>query len=225
MEIRKIIIFGAEIIRGENASSGIDIALDMGFNVTIFNVISKRNYESLAYDIENIFLRFPKITGISCIQLISSGLNSDDIQRFMLSPAEFVSFAETVSFLCAFGYKVEILENPLAHAVISYLGKNWIGKMPHLVRAGRSFLHSDLSLTHAHSVRNNVGTYTKGMLRKVIESKEYTDSTDCDQDICPECEYNSYCRESGMLRPSEKFRSAFESYFCKDVFSYASREK
>jgi sulfatase maturation enzyme AslB (radical SAM superfamily) len=217
-----------EYWRGDNtwhtATNGLLTALDTEFPVTVFNVVSRKNLESIANDTSSLIRSYPSLQAITFIQLIRTKDECDDIREYILKPEDFITFVRSTSFLSLYGYPVHILENPLAVAVARFMGMPWFPTASPLERAGHIFLHSDRSLTHAHSVHEQSSYYSPGSLSDIINSETYLKGTIQDTQICPSCEYKYFCRAADMCRPSEWFRTYEKTLFCKDVFHHALHE-
>jgi sulfatase maturation enzyme AslB (radical SAM superfamily) len=214
--------------RGDNtwhmAIKGLSSALDAEFPVTVFNVVSRKNLESIANDTSSLIRSYPSLRAVTFIQLIRTQDECDDIREYILKPEDFITFVKSTSFLSLYGYPVHILENPLAVAVARFMGISWFPAASPLEREGHIFLHIDRSLTHAHSVREHSSYYSPGSLSDIVNSETYLKSTMQDTQICPSCEYRKFCLGAGMCRPSEWFRTYENTFFCKDVFDHALHE-
>ena len=204
----------------ERAIKGIRLALAAGIKVQIFTTVRRSLTPLLARFADDIFQKLPAIQGLTLIQLIKPAGNAQDISRELLDPNEFIDLVKQSAWLNSYGYRVDILNNPLANICAQLLEMPWLPVSHPLYRSGSICVRSDGRLTHSHSSEEHFGKYTPGSLPKILSSPAYTRATDSDDIFCAKCAHFDICRSNRMLRPSEKHRATDNHYpFCRHVLN------
>lgn len=208
----------------EKACTGITNALEYNLDISIFTSVGKSLLPDLPKFVEFVFENFKNIKVLTLIQMIRVTDDIFDMSNEVLSPEEFIKFVQTVSMLNLYGYKLEILENPLAFITALKLGMKWIPQSPPLHRSGRIIIMANNEIGLAHSTRFSLGKYNPGILNKIVNSNEYKSSIAADKKICPKCLFYEICSNNNMLRPSEWYRDMIEDVpYCKRVLSLFSK--
>ncbi len=212
-------------VRGRSfgaARGGIENALAAGIDVFIFTSIGKSLLPELPKFAEFLFTSYTAIKELTLIQLIRVHGDALDLSEELLAPEDFISMVRMTALLSLYGYRVTVLQNPLATVASRALNMPWIAPALPLHRSGGVFVMADGSITLAHSTRESFGQYEPGSLGTVIASEEYLAAVGHDDAACGECRFLALCREHGMTRPSEWFRSmGTPGQFCRDVLSLA----
>ena len=206
------------------AIRGISNALGIGVRVTIFTVARKKLLNRLPHFAEYLFKEMPTIDDLTVIQMIRVPEDCLDLASEMLQPEDFIQLIQILALLNLYGYRISILENPLAKVAAERIGLPWLALPPPLYRNGKIVLMADASLTLAHSSRESLGIYKPGMLSNVLVSESYHQKTTSDTVICPFCEFYGSCSKHGMIRPSEWYRDTGDTIpFCQRVLSMIER--
>lgn len=203
------------------AIAGLERALAAGIRVSVFTPVGRRLVPHLPRFAEFLFREYPGIQDLFLIQLVRVPGDVFDLSDELLSPEDFVSMVRTAALLNLYGCRVNVLQNPLAVAATRAMGMPWLAPAPHLHRGGGVIIMADLSITLAHSTRESFGAYAPGMLEAVLGSEQYVSAVSPDDAACGGCGFLALCRENGMLRPSEWFRSMGSEYFCREVLALA----
>ncbi len=203
------------------AIAGLEQALAAGLTVSIFTSVGKRLVPQLPRFAEFLFRKYPGIQDLTLIQLIRVPGDAIDLSGELLAPGDFIAMVRAAALLNLYGCRVNVLQNPLAVAVSRAMGMPWLAPAPHLHRGGGIIVMADLSITLAHSTRESFGAYAPGMVGTVLASQEYLDAVAPDDNACAGCGFLAICRENGMIRPSEWFRSMGSEYFCREVLALA----
>jgi MoaA/NifB/PqqE/SkfB family radical SAM enzyme len=216
-------------IRGEGswnmAVKGISLALAAGLNLEVFTSAGRSLLPELPRFAEWLYGEFPGIQFLKLIQLIRVTGDEMDLSEELLAPENFIALVKTAALLNLYGRRVSVLDNPFASAVAARLGMPWIPQALPLHRAGRIVVMADLSITHSHSSRVVLGTYSPGALEKVFRSSAYHDMAGPDTETCPRCRHMDICRAHEMIRPSEWYRDMHpEVPYCKRVMGIISRQ-
>jgi len=212
-----------ERVRGEGsfdkACNGLYNALEAGVKTSVYTTVGKGIMPQLSRFTEWLFNVFSRIERLILIQLVRVHDDALDLSYELLAPGDFIVLVKTAAMLnLYFDRRISILENPLAAVAASLLEMPWLPKTPPLLRDGRIVVMANNSITCAHSVRQTIGVYSRGMLGKALVSNEYRDSVSVDEATCPQCRFLGPCRDAGMLRPSEPFREIDEAVpYCKRV--------
>lgn len=185
---------------------GIDRALHAGMSVFIYTTARKSLLSDLPDFVLGAYKRFPGIRGLTFIQLIRVKNDVFDLSGELFDPDDFLSLVKMASLLNVFGYKVEILNNPLTAAASQLLGIWGIPRSAPLHRAGDLIVMADRSIAAAHSTQQSLGRYEPGILKSILSSDEYRVTVEPDRETCPACKYSSLCAEKGMLHPSKWYR-------------------
>ena len=206
----------------KRAADGLTRALDAGLDAEVFTAAGKGLLPCLPDFTEFVFRRFPRVRQLTLIQLIRVALDAFDLSGELMDPADFMRFVRTCGFLNLRGFRVHILENPLARVVADALGMPWFpGSLP-LSRSGRLVIMADLAMTLSHSSREPVGLYEPGAIQRVLSSEPYARLVAPDEEVCPTCRHFSMCRNNELTRPSEWYRDMHpEVPFCKRVLAIA----
>lgn len=207
------------------ARSGIEEALAAGIGLFIFTSIGKSLLPELPRFAEFLFTSYPEIKELTLIQLIRVHGDALDLSEELLSPEDFISMVRMTALLNLYGYRVTVLQNPLATAASRALNMPWVAPALPLHRSGGVIVMADGSITLAHSTRESFGAYGPGAIAKVLASDEYRKASGPDDEGCAGCAYLALCRENGMVRPSEWFRSmGAQGRFCREVLALAVPE-
>lgn len=202
------------------AARGIRTALDAGVRVTIFTVARRGLLDRLPHFAEFLFNEMDGINELTMIQMIRVRDDARDLVSDLLQPEDFIQLVQTMALLNLYGYRISVLENPLAKVAAERMGMPWLALTPPLYRSGKIVLMADGSLTLAHSSREPLGRYRPGMLKTVLVSEHYHQMIGPDTRVCPLCEFRSYCYGNGMIRPSEWFRDSGDiAPFCQRVMN------
>ncbi len=200
------------------ATRGIEIALNYTIPVYLFSVVGKSHLAHLPHFVKWTYQQFPGIQDITLIQLIRVLGDVVDVSQELLSPGDFVSLVNMISFLNMYGFSVTLLENPLANVVAQLLQLPWFSSPPHLCRPGRLTIRADRTITVAHSSPQSLGMYSAGELSRILISKMYKSAVEEDNSTCSSCNHKVVCCKAGLLRPSEPFRNMYEDIpYCKCV--------
>jgi len=204
------------------ARAGLERALAAGIGVCVFTAAGKSLLPELPRFAEFIFTEYPAVTELTLIQLVRVHDDALDLSAELLSPEDFLSLVRMTALLNLYGYRITVLQNPLATAASRAMGMPWVAPALPLHRGGGVIVMADGSITLAHSTRESFGTYGKGALERVLASVDYQKAVGPDDGACGGCRFMALCRENGMLRPSEWFRSmGGAGQFCRDVMALA----
>jgi MoaA/NifB/PqqE/SkfB family radical SAM enzyme len=202
---------------------GIDSALNAGLPVYIFTAVGRSLIPVLPRFAEKLFTTFHDIKQLTFIQLIRVPGDVFDLSKEVLRPEDFLQLVRVISLLNLFGFKVELLNNPLAAVAAKVLRMPFVPKSPPLYRQGSIMITSDLRITLAHSAMDCLGTYESGIIPKIVKSSDYCDAMSPDISACQYCPYHEICLKEGMLKPSEWYRDMFPDVpYCQRVLSKAS---
>ncbi|HPC42650.1 MAG TPA: radical SAM protein [Spirochaetota bacterium] len=205
------------------AQAGLERALAAGIGVCVFTVVGKSLLPELPRFAEFIFTEYPSVTELALIQLVRVHGDAIDLSAELLSPEDFLSLVRMTALLNLYGYRISVLQNPLATAASRAMGMPWVAPALPLHRGGGVIVMADGSITLAHSTRDSFGAYGKGALGRVLGSDDYGKAVGPDDAACGGCRFMAVCREHGMARPSEWFRSMGRpGQFCRDVMSLAA---
>lgn len=200
------------------AVRGIEAALDAGLAATVFTTVGMGLVPDLPRFAEFLFSSYPAVRELALIQLVRVHGDVFDLSADLLTPEYFVALVRIVALLNIYGFRVSVLQNPLAVAVARAITMPWVPPAPHLHRAGGVIVMADRSITLAHSTREPLGTYRPGALVEVLASPAYRAAVSADDTTCGACPHFALCRAGGMVRPSERFRDMNEDMpFCKRV--------
>jgi MoaA/NifB/PqqE/SkfB family radical SAM enzyme len=204
------------------AITGLGRALDAGLGLSIFTATGKSLVPALPRFAEFLFTTYPALQELTLIQLIRVRGGAPGLSDDLLSPEDFAAMVRMAALLNLYGRRVSVLNNPLAVAASRAMGMPWLPPAPPLHRSGGIMVMADRSVCLAHSTRESFGSYGPGMLGAIMGSAQYRAAVGPDDRACAGCGFMALCREHGMLRPSEWFRSADGSgVFCKEVLALA----
>lgn len=213
-------------IRGKSsydrALKGIETALSAGLKIHIFTTACRGLLQELPRFAEGLFRSFPEIKQLTLIQLIRVANDTFDLSKEVLTPEDFIRLVRMISLLNLYGFKIELLNNPLATVASRLLRMPWIPPSPPLYVQGSVMVMADLRVTLAHSTTEFYGKYEPGNLGSIMNSDEYRRAVSPDQSTCPTCAHSHRCAENGMVRPSEWYRDMFpEVLYCRRVLDRA----
>jgi MoaA/NifB/PqqE/SkfB family radical SAM enzyme len=211
-----------DAIRGagsyEQATAGIENALNAGVPLSIFTTLRKRLLPYISYFIDEVYEEFPAIDHLTLIQLIRVKDDVFDLSDDLLTPDEFNDVVQAASLLNLFGRKTAVLNNPLANAASGKMGIWGIPFSSTLHSGGDLIIMADLSIACAHSSNAHLGTYHPGAIADVLASSAYRFAVAPDTDTCPACPHYDLCRGNGMMHPSEPYRDMrTDEPFCRRV--------
>ena len=185
----------------------------------------KRSLPNSFATTDSLYKIFPGIHHLSLIQLIRVTNDVFDLSHELLDPEDFLLLVRTVSLLNLFGFKTDVMNNPLAGVAAKILETPWISRSKPLYRPG-----SIISLGEPGHLPFpfQQGTFSvstlPGMIREVLTSNSYRRAVSPNESTCGRCRYVDLCRAEGMDRPSEWFRDMNpETPYCKRVLDEASR--
>jgi MoaA/NifB/PqqE/SkfB family radical SAM enzyme len=195
-------------IRGEGSYGrtirGIEKALNAGNDLTIFTTATKSLLPELPQFADDLYKRFPRIDYLILIQLIRTTNGAFALSEELLEPEDFVRLVRMVALLNLCGLRSIVKKDPLANVVSRLTEMPWIPPVPPLYREGCMIIMANRDIGVVHSSGNSFGTYSPGMIPKVLASDRYRKAVAPDETRCPSCKYAQLCRENGMLRPSER---------------------
>lgn len=202
------------------AVAGLEQALAAGIGVCVFTTVGKSLLPGLPRFAESLFTGYPAIKELTLIQLIRVHGDALDLSDDLLSPEDFISLVRTTALLNLYGYRVTVLQNPLATVVSRALAMPWVAPALPLHRGGGVVFMADGTITLAHSTRESFGRYRSGVMEEVLASAEYEAASGPDDRACGNCRFLKLCRDNGMVRPSEWFRSMGKAgTFCREVLA------
>jgi len=204
----------------DRAGKGIETALRAGLKIRIFTTVFKSLLHEIPRFAEDLFQSFPGIEQMTLIQLIRVGNDEFDLSGEVLTPDDFIRLVRMACLLNLYGFKITLLNNPLATVASRLLRMPWLPPSPPLYLQGSIMVLEDRRVTLAHSTAEALGCYEPGNLRSIIESDGYRKAVLPDRLTCPTCTNFRQCAENGMVRPSEWYRDMSpEVPFCKRVLA------
>ena len=203
----------------KKAITGIKNGLKHDLNIHVFTVINRKNLETLPHFTNSLFTGYPGIKNLVFIQL--RGIDNDyyQVENLKLKPEEFIEMVKMTGYLSLSGFPVQILENSLSTVVAKLLGLTWLPLSEEISRPGKIVVLQDGTMTVNHSSSLNLGMYTRGMLKTILESEKYKETVGENRRICPKCEYLNMCRSNEKIRPSSRFHNTGDgsTLFCQKV--------
>ena len=183
--------------------SRIENALDAGLNLFIFTTVCRTLLPDLMDFVHQISQRFPRMNGLTLIQLIRVMDHHFALSQELLDPDDFLRLVQSISLLNLFGLKTYLLRSPLLTVASRLLRTPWIPQPYPMYRYGSIFVlaSGDIALTHSHRI--GFCRYESGIIKRILASESYRKAVGPDSATCPTCEYVELCRECGMIRPSE----------------------
>ncbi len=194
----------------KKALAGLENALAAGIKTSVFTVTGRGLLPSLPRFADFLNREYPGIEALTLIQLIRVHGDAFDLSDELLAPGDFLTMVRAAALLNLFGYRVSILQNPLATVASRAMEMPWLAPAPPLYRPGGLIVMADGAVTPAHSSRDDLGAYKPGALGEILASKLYGELTGTDNNRCEGCRHLPLCRENGMVRPSEPFRDMDE---------------
>lgn len=184
------------------ACRGIARALDAGLKITIFTAIGKTLLAQLPAFAADVYEKFNGIERLTLIQMIRVKGDAGGLSQELLGPDDFVGLVQTVSALNLFGFKIDILNDPLVNVVAEMLRLPLVPQSHPLCRPGKLIIRANGDMTLAHSTRERFGQYAPGMIAKLLTNDRYRIAVGRDTITCPTCRYVDPCRRNGMRQPS-----------------------
>jgi MoaA/NifB/PqqE/SkfB family radical SAM enzyme len=181
---------------------GLRAGLEAGLAVTVFTVVGRSLLKDLAVLAAGLFSDFPGIKRLTLIRMFVVREVFTDLAPELLDPEDFLSMVRTVAGLNLFGFRTDVLNDPLANVAADLLGMPWIPASQPLCRPGRLMIRANRDITLAHSTREAFGRFRSGALDRVRSSRRYRQAVAADDRICPACRFVSRCRAHGLLRPA-----------------------
>lgn len=214
-------------IRGEGSYEitiqGIEKVLDRGIELVIFTTAAKRLISDLPHFVHGLYERFPTIKYVTLIELIRVKNGAFPLTEELLEPKDFVQLVKTVALLNLMGYKTEVLRDPLVNVASKMLEMPWIPHAYPMNRNGSIIVMANGNINLSHYSSYNFGTYTPGMIQKVLSSDEYQRAVAPNETTCRLCNYTKLCIENGLVQPSELSGSAHSMVpYCKRVLDRIS---
>jgi MoaA/NifB/PqqE/SkfB family radical SAM enzyme len=202
---------------------GVDSAMSAGLPVIIFTTVGRSVLPDLPRFAAELFIAFPDIKQLTCIQLIRVPNDAFDLSEEVLSPEDFLRLVQMVSLLNLWGLKVDILNNPLGSVAARILKMPRLPPSLPLYGAGSVMITAEKRITLAHSTTDHFGIYEPGILSQIINSADYYLAVSRNRSICPDCVYSPLCSMEGMVRPSEWYRDMVPQVpYCRRVLVKAS---
>lgn len=201
------------------AINGVITALAHGLKVVVYTVVDRNNLYDIPKFTEFIFEKLQGLGALVFIQL--RGIEDDyyNVEGLKLEPSDFIAWVKMVGLLGLAGYPVSILENSLATVASDKLGFKWLPGSPEISREGKIVVLQSGVISDNHSSIAQLGEYKQGELKSVFASAKYKGLTSTPADECIGCQFLLMCRESGKLRPSEKFHNTGDvnKFYCQKV--------
>lgn len=207
----------------DRALRGIDNAISAGLPTYIFTTVGRSLLPELPRFVEELFVEFPDIRRLTCIQLIRVPTYVFDLSSEVLSPDDFLRLVRMISLLNLYGLRVDILNNPLAAVAARVLGMPRVPPSSPLYGPGSVMITAEKRVTLAHSTTDDFGLYEPGNLSKIMNSSDYCRAVSQDRSLCMDCPYSALCDTEGIARPSEWFRDMCPQVpYCRRVLARAS---
>jgi len=202
----------------ERTISGIENALKTDIDTIIFTTMYKSLLSELPIFAQTLFEKFSPIKHISLIPLMKTMGNGFALSDELLEPEDFIRLIQGISLLNVFGFRIDVLNEPLALVASKLLDSPLTQWSPPVNRKESIIVMADGSIGISHFNRTNFGQYKAGIIQEVLGSDEYIMAVSCDDKTCLSCKYNPVCMENGMDRPSESNGQCCPATpYCKSV--------
>jgi hypothetical protein len=143
------------------------------------------------------------------------------LSQELLSPEDFVKLVQTVSALNLYGFKIDVLNDPLVNVAAEMLRLPLVPQSYPLCRPGKLIIRANGDITLAHSTWERFGQYAPGMIAEVLADSCYGKAVGPDPFTCPTCRFVDPCRRNGMRQPSaEVMDMEPEIPYCQRVLTY-----
>lgn len=217
-------------LRGEDTHNrtvrGIENTLNASMAPIIFTTVYKCLLSELPNFAEDLFGRFPAIKHLSLIPIIPATHNGFPLSEELLEPEDFVRLVRTVSFLNVFGFKIEVLNEPLVNVVSNLLEMPWFKPSVPINQKGNIIVMANRMIGLSHFNRTFFGRYAPGMIANVLTSDAYKKSLLPDESTCPSCKFQNTCLENGMLQPSQSYGKGYRKEpYCRRVLNGALQKR
>lgn len=202
----------------ERTIRGIENALNAGIDMIIFTTMYKSLLPELPTFAKTLFEKFPTIKHISLIPLMKAMDNGFSLSDELLEPDDFIRLIQGISVLNIFGFRIDVLNEPLANVTAKLIDSLLIQYSLPVNWEEGIIVMADRTISLSHFSRTNFGQYKAGMIQKVLATGEYKKAVSPNKRTCPSCKYNPVCMKNGMDRPLESnryFRS--KELYCKSV--------
>lgn len=200
---------------------GIARALHAGLKITIFTAIGKTLLRQLPAFAADVYENFHGIDRLTLIQMIRVDGDACGLSRELLDPEDFVGLVQTVSALNLYGFKIDVLNDPLVNVAAEMMRLPLVPKSYPLCRPGKLIIRANGDITLAHSTRERFGQYAPGMIEKVLSDSSYGKAVGPDHITCPTCRFVDPCRRNGMRQPSAEVMDMHpEIPYCQRVLTY-----
>ncbi|HOP46806.1 MAG TPA: radical SAM protein [Desulfobacteraceae bacterium] len=201
----------------ERTMRGIENALNAGIDTIIFTTVYKSLLPDLPVFAKTLFEKFPTIKHISLIPLKKAMGNGFALSGELLEPEDFILLIQGISLLNIFGFRIDVLNEPLVYVVAKLL-ESPINQWSYPVNRGEIIVMADRTIRLSHFSRTSFGQYKAGMIQKVLDSGEYNRAVSPDEKTCPSCKHNPVCINNGMYRPSGTNGQCHPvAFYCKSV--------
>jgi sulfatase maturation enzyme AslB (radical SAM superfamily) len=203
---------------------GISHALDKGIDLYIFTTACKSLLRVLSQFAYDLFNKFPDISNLMLIQLISPTNGDFAFSNELLDTKNLLQLIDKVSLLNLLGQRTCFLNNPLAYVASKLLKILWVPRSNPLYSEGSLMIMANKDICLSHSTNDGFGKYKIGMIEKVLTSNSYRKAVHPDETTCPACRFLSLCRENGMTHPIGGYRGIqSDDLYCQEVLSGAVR--
>jgi MoaA/NifB/PqqE/SkfB family radical SAM enzyme len=205
---------------------GLANALEAGIPTLIFTTMCKELLPKLPLFTTRLFDRFPSISHIWVIPLMNSTGTDFALLDDLLRPADFVRLIQGILLLNGFGFRVGVLNEPLAYVAADLMGRPLKQWAPPVNSEKSIIVKADGTIGLSHFSKIDFGPYKTGKLQEVLVSDRYKEAVSSDETICPACRYHTVCARQGMKRPSGSAKYSQENaLYCKCVLDIISEGK
>lgn len=213
-------------LRGEGTHNrtlrGIENALSADMTPIIFTTVYKGLLSELTNFAEDLFGKFPGIKHLSLIPIIPATHNGFPLSEELLEPKDFVRLVRTVSFLNVFGFKIEVLNEPLVNVVSNLIEMPWFRPSVPIEQEGNIIVMANRKMGLSHFNLTCFGEYAPGMIMDVLASDAYKKLVLPNESTCQSCKFQQICLENDMLRPSQPYGKGYrEEPYCRRVLNGA----
>lgn len=195
----------------------LELLSEYRINCSVMSVVTKELLSSLNRWIDFLLEKFPFLNGIHLIPVgdiscgaegaVTANLNSEEILKLGIITASYIHD----------GKPVAVIDYPIVNLVLMRFGVPMEKIFQCMACSKRICIQANLDITPCHPVSYRLGSYKKGVLEEVRNSRDFNDISNRNYETCSDCEYKVICGNCRAFVTASGFEILGNNGSCNDI--------